>query len=173
MDSRAVLTDAASRPVEGARQVLDGLSGESLHAMPDGRGNSIAWLLWHAGRQADVQVAALTGDDEVWAAGGWGDRVGVARGAGDFGFGDGLPEVRALRVADASALLDYLVAVADAVVAHVAGLAEGDLDDVVDTAWTPHVTRGVRLVSIIDDAAVHVGQAAYVRGLVEGWSIGY
>ena len=46
-------------------------------------------------------------------------------------------------------------------------------DDVVDTNWTPHVTRGVRLISIIDDAVAHLGQAAYVRGLVDGWSIGY
>jgi len=42
------------------------------------------------------------------------------------------------------------------------------LDDAIDTSWTPHVTRGVRLVSMIDDAAQHVGQAAYVVGILTG-----
>jgi len=39
---------------------------------------------------------------------------------------------------------------------------------VIDTSWTPHVTRGVRLVSMIDDAAQHVGQAAYAAGILAG-----
>ncbi|HNV11243.1 MAG TPA: DUF664 domain-containing protein [Propionibacteriaceae bacterium] len=47
------------------------------------------------------------------------------------------------------------------------------MDVVIDTRWDPPVTRGVRLVSVIDDAVAHVGQAAYARGVVEGWSIGY
>jgi len=34
----------------------------------------------------------------------------------------------------------------------------------VDQSWDPPVTCGVRLISIIDDAAQHVGQAAYVVG---------
>ena len=86
MDHRALLTDAASRPLDAARQVLDGLAPDSLHAMPEGRGNSIAWLVWHAARQADVQLAALHGGAEAWAAG-WADRTGIDRGEveGDVG----------------------------------------------------------------------------------------
>jgi len=37
---------------------------------------------------------------------------------------------------------------------------------VVDRRWDPPVTMGVRLVSIADDCLQHVGQAAYVRGLL-------
>jgi hypothetical protein len=36
----------------------------------------------------------------------------------------------------------------------------------VDERWTPAVTLGVRLVSVLADDLQHVGQAAYVRGLV-------
>jgi hypothetical protein len=36
----------------------------------------------------------------------------------------------------------------------------------VDDAWDPPVTLGVRLVSVLGDDLEHVGQAAYVRGLV-------
>lgn len=45
-------------------------------------------------------------------------------------------------------------------------LSEDDLDRVVDERWTPAVTLGVRLASIADDCLQHVGQAAYVRGLL-------
>lgn len=171
MNIADLLSDAARRPVESADAVLKDISEEALHAMPEDRCNSIAWLVWHAARQADVQLAELSGADEVWADG-WAQRLGVDRGIGDFGFGDDADRVRALRTR-AEPLRDYLGAVCDAVVSYVGGLSAEDLDEIVDRSWDPPVTRGVRLVSIIDDAVAHVGQAAYVRGLVSGWSIGF
>ena len=47
------------------------------------------------------------------------------------------------------------------------GLTPDDLDRVVDRRWDPPVTLGVRLVSIGDDCLQHVGQAGYVRGLLD------
>ena len=46
------------------------------------------------------------------------------------------------------------------------GLSDDDLDRVVDTNWDPPVTLGVRLVSVLSDDLQHLGQAAYVRGLL-------
>ena len=42
-----------------------------------------------------------------------------------------------------------------------------DLGRVVDERWDPPVTLGVRLVSIVNDDQQHVGQAAFVRGLLD------
>lgn len=172
MDSRDILTDAVSRPVGAAEAVLDGISAESLHAMPGGTGNSIAWLVWHAGRQMDAQLADLTGEAQVWELGRWSERLGVERGAGEIGLGDTADVVAGLRIDDPGALRGYLAAVTEAVKQYLVKLREEQLDDVVDDAWDPPTTRGVRIVSMIDDAAVHVGQAAYVRGLVDGWQLG-
>ncbi len=36
-----------------------------------------------------------------------------------------------------------------------------------DENWDPPVTLGTRLVSVLSDDLQHVGQAAYVRGLVQ------
>jgi len=47
------------------------------------------------------------------------------------------------------------------------GLSEDDYDAVVDEHWDPPVTLGVRLVSVLGDTTQHVGQAAFVRGVVE------
>ena len=40
-----------------------------------------------------------------------------------------------------------------------------DLDRVVDESWSPPVTLGARLVSVLSDDLQHVGQAAFARGL--------
>ena len=45
-------------------------------------------------------------------------------------------------------------------------LSPDDLDRVVDDRWDPPVTLGARLVSVVNDDTQHVGQAAYVSGLL-------
>jgi hypothetical protein len=42
-----------------------------------------------------------------------------------------------------------------------------DLAQIVDRNWDPPVTASARLVSIIDDCAQHLGQAAYVLGIAQ------
>lgn len=173
MDHRDILIDAARRPVDSARQVLDGIGPEVLNQMPDGEHSSIAWLIWHAARQQDAQLAELSGGRQVWLEQGWAQRLGVHRAVEEIGFGDSPAEVATVRVTDPALLGDYLQAVVARVVDHVEGLSPADLDDVVDVRWDPPVTRGVRIVSLIDDAVAHVAQAAYLRGLLENWRIGY
>ena len=63
-------------------------------------------------------------------------------------------------------LLGYLDEVDARTKTMLEGLSPDDLDRVVDRRWDPPVTLGVRLVSIADDCLQHVGQAAYVRGLL-------
>ncbi|MDO4242405.1 MAG: DUF664 domain-containing protein [Actinomyces sp.] len=49
---------------------------------------------------------------------------------------------------------------------YLSGLEPAALDEVVDRSWDPPVTRGVRIASIIDDAAQHSGQAVWARRLL-------
>jgi len=44
---------------------------------------------------------------------------------------------------------------------------EDDLARVVDDSWDPPVTMSVRLVSVIADGLQHVGQAAFIRGILQ------
>lgn len=41
------------------------------------------------------------------------------------------------------------------------------LDRIIDRAYDPPVTVGVRLVTVLSDKLQHAGQARYVRGLLE------
>ncbi|MGT2844689.1 hypothetical protein ACVRZD_05460 [Streptococcus hongkongensis] len=42
------------------------------------------------------------------------------------------------------------------------------LEEIIDRSWNSPVSRAVRLVSSIDDALMHSGQAVYTRRLVIG-----
>ena len=168
MDARNVLREAASRPATEAKALIDTLPIGALNAHAGGHTNSIAWLLWHAGRQMDAQLAQLNGESQVWHSQGFDARFNLGELGYTVGYGHTTEQARAVVVEDAALLVEYLGATTAALSEYIAGLSEADLDDVIDTSWTPHVTRGVRLVSMIDDAAQHVGQAAYAAGILTG-----
>lgn len=173
MDHADILIEFARRPLQVADAVLRDVSTEVLNQMPGDAHNSISWLIWHAARQQDLQVADLDGREQLWTAQGWADRFGLDLPVNAFGFGASPDQVALVRVDSPALLKDYLAAVVDRLTGYVKGLSSADLDDVIDASWDPPVTRGVRLVSTIDDCVQHLGQAAYVRGLNQRWTIGY
>ena len=75
-------------------------------------------------------------------------------------------EVAEVRPAGPGVLVGYLDAVDARAQGFLRSVTAADLDGVVDRRWDPPVTLGVRLVSVADDCLQHVGQAAYVRGLL-------
>ena len=77
MKTHDILRDAASRPGIEAAVAVKGLSAEALNAHPCGHPNSIAWLLWHAGRQMDMQLSALNGQPQVFEAQGFSERFNL------------------------------------------------------------------------------------------------
>lgn len=165
MDAIAVLTEAFSRVPELARRAAHGLTTEQLAWVPAEGANPIAWLIWHLARVQDAQIADLAGTEQVYLSGDWAGRFGREPDAADTGYRHSAAEVAAVRPESAEVLLDYLDAVHEATVRYLGTLAAADLDRVVDEAWDPPVTLGVRLVSTVDDDVQHAGQAAYVRGL--------
>lgn len=161
-----LLADAFARPVDVCRSVLNGIDSDDLNAHVRPGANSIAWLIWHIAREQDLQIADLADTEQVWISGGWYKQFGLDK--SEFGLGHTAEQAAGVRVDDPGLLEDYLNAVADFVQNYLATMSSDSLDDVIDAQWDPPVTRGVRLVSIVDDAAQHAGQAAYVRGLL-GW----
>jgi hypothetical protein len=134
-----IFVDAYTRIKEGADAVLEGLGEAELTFRADAEANSIAWLVWHMTRVEDDKTA--------------------------HGYGHTSEEVAQVRLG-ADFLRGYRAAVSPQTLEYVKGLKVSDLDRVVDRRWDPPVTLGVRLVSVIDDEFQHIGQAAFVRGLV-------
>lgn len=166
MDARAVLVESFGRVPGLARTASEGLDEERLAWRADEGANSIAWLVWHLGRQQDAQVSSLAGQEQTWTAGGWSVRADLPFDDDEHGYGMDADDVARVRL-PADLLLGYVEAVHEATVAYLGTVSDEDLDDVVDPDWNPPVTRGARLVSVVDDAAQHAGQAAFVRGLIE------
>jgi hypothetical protein len=160
-----LLLDGFDRVRGSVHRVLDGLTPDQLTFRTGPDANTIAWLVWHLARIQDDHVAGVAGTEQVWTAGGWYDRLQLPFDASATGFGHTSAEVAAVRVA-VDDLRAYYDAVHEETTRFVAGVSDGDLDRVVDTRWDPPVTLAVRLVSVINDNLQHVGQAAFVRGLV-------
>ena len=166
MDVAGLMVESFGRMDGLLTRAVDGLGVDELAFRPDPEANSIAWLAWHAARGEDAQIADVAGTEQVWTAQGWADRFDLPFDDTATGYGHSAQDVGRVR-ASADLLVGYYRAVGDRTLDYLRGLAEGDLDRVVDEGWDPPVTLGVRLVSIVGDSLQHAGQAAYVRGLLE------
>jgi hypothetical protein len=106
------------------------------------------------------------GRDQLWIGDSWSARFGLDPDPENNGYGHSADDVAAVRPESGAALTEYLDAVDRRTREYLGGLKARSLDRVVDRRWDPPVTLGVRLVSVADDGLQHVGQAAYLRGLL-------
>jgi len=166
MNINELLIETFDRLPDLVRSTVTDLTADQLRWAPAPGANSVGWLVWHLTRVQDHHVSELIGKDQVWVSGPWPARFGLAPNPDNTGYGHGPEQVAAVRPEGPQALIDYYTAVSERTRDLIAGLAPEDLDTIVDRRWDPPVTMGVRLVSIANDDVQHVGQAAYVRGLV-------
>jgi hypothetical protein len=168
MRSADLLRYAFEQIDQTLRGTLDGLDPDDLARRPRPDANTIGWLSWHLVRVQDDHVAELAGRDQVWTGEGWADRFGLPFDASETGYGFDAEQVDAVRVPSVDLLVGYASAVHARTADYLEVLSDDDLDRVVDESYDPPVTVGVRLVSVLSDDLQHLGQAAYVRGLLDG-----
>ena len=166
MKTAELLADAFGRIRDAVHQSAAGLTAEQLAFRPGPDANPIGWLLWHLTRVQDDHVSEVAGTEQAWTAAGWADRYALPFGDDATGWGQSSAEVGAVRVASPDLLTGYHDAVHARTLAFLATVTDASLDAIVDERWDPPVSLGVRLVSVISDDLQHVGQAAYLRGLV-------
>lgn len=166
MNVSDLMIDSLRRVHEEVPPIVVGLSEDDLSWRPDPQANSIAWLIWHLTRVEDDHVCAAAGVEQTWTVDGWAARFGLPFPEGEHGYGHSSEQVAQVRVGE-DLLTGYLAAVGERTLAYVATLEPDDLERVVDTHWDPPVTLGVRLVSVVNEVNQHVGQAAYLRGLLD------
>lgn len=166
MDAAQVLSDAIGRIRDGVHDVAAGLGADQLahRVAPDA--NPIGWLLWHLTRVQDAHVAEFLDADQLYLDGGWAAALGLVADPSDSGYGHAASDVAGIRIEHPDRLVAYHDAVATRSLDLLATLGDADLDRIVDESWDPPVTAGVRWVSIVEDCMAHLGQAAYVRGML-------
>lgn len=168
MNINDLLVDSFGRIKNLLHLSLDGLTDGQLHHLPTSESNSIAWLAWHTARGQDDEISrAIREIPQLWISDGWHEKFGRPADLDDTGFGHTAEQVAAFR-SDTATLLAYYDAVHERTIEYLKTLTESDLDRELDEPqWSPLPKVGVRLVSVMDDNIQHVGQTAYIRGMVE------
>ncbi|GAA4362154.1 mycothiol transferase [Paeniglutamicibacter cryotolerans] len=167
-----LLLDGFGRIRESVNEVLEGADGQLLLHRPGPRANSVGWLLWHLTRVQDDHMAGLAralGFDAVsgqcWGEGGWDERFALPYGRWDTGYGHSEEEVAGFCVGDPGLLAGYHERVQEVTTGIVRQLTAEDYVKIVDARFTPQVSAGVRLISVLNETGQHIGQAAYAKGI--------
>lgn len=166
MEATQLVEEALGRIQSGFTRILNGLNEEQLSYRPAESANSIAWLLWHLTRVQDHHISDLLGEKQVWISQNWNEKFHLPPDSSNTGYGHGPEEVTGIRT-NGETLQGYYNAVYASSQKLLNKLGPEDLDsEIDDPQYDPLPTVGVRLVSVISDNTQHVGQAAYLRGLI-------
>ncbi|EHI74978.1 DinB superfamily [Streptococcus criceti] len=160
--------DTLDRAQERFLETLEIMTVQEANAMPNDLIKSVTWLIWHSSRMLDYQISPLAGLPELYESKGYKERFNLDLPDNTEDWHYTPEEAKKVVVEDKQVLVDYLVESVERAKTYLASVKEADLEDIIDRSWTPAVTRGVRLVSSIDDTIMHSGQAVYSRRLVLG-----
>jgi hypothetical protein len=151
-------------------EVIAGLTIDELNQRPAHGCNSIGWLVWHLTRSHDRNTSEIIGEEQVWIKNKWYAKFNRPPDPKDTGYGHTLEDVELFKSPDGKIILGYHWAVVKQIERYVnSKLSTGELEREYRSP-TLHVVYTVhtRLVGEISEGLQHVGQAAYVRGLIKG-----
>jgi DinB superfamily len=92
-------------------RALDDLTDEQWHAIPQGAGNSVAFIAWHYARTEDNIIHWIIQERHptVWMQGNWSERLELPRVT--QGIGMPFEEAQAFRIHDTAGFMEYVWAV--------------------------------------------------------------
>jgi hypothetical protein len=165
-----LLSNTFLRLSEEFENILDGLIFDDLHKRPAPDANTIGWLLWHTTRSLDRTVGDVMYGEQLWIKDGWHVRFNRSADPNETGYQHSFEEVGNFRVPDICTLRDYQRAFVEILVKYLESLSENGLDREYPLSTHPGTTAsaGMRIIGNISDCFQHIGQAAYVRGLIKG-----
>ena len=167
MKETQLTIETLQRAQERFEETLAQMSIAEANTMPEPLIKSVTWLIWHTAREIDLQISALADQEPLWLAD-WTKRFALDLPDDTEDWRHTPEEAAKVIVNQKELLVDYLSASVELAVNYLQSIDETSLSEVIDENWTPSVTRQARIVSIVDDAVMHSGQAVYTRRLVIG-----
>ena len=148
------------------KEKLEGLTEAELRWQASLDSNSIIWLVWHMARVEDNWInGVVAGGDSVWDSGGWATKAGIS--AEGNGYNNTPDQVRALPEIAVSDLLDYYGDVREATFGVIDKISSVDVANVYSRG-NRSTTWGWILAHVIVEESQHLGQIAFIRGMIRG-----
>ena len=168
MDFRDVVRSGLDEYLEGLEQALDGLTPVELAWRPSPSSNNIRWQVWHMARVEDRWVNSyLRQSTEVWIADNWYSKFGLQ--SEDHGARQTAEAAATMPELPLADLMDYYAEVRKSTIAYLEELTDDDLGKCYSHPRTnPGPTVNWVLAHLLVEEAQHLGQVAYVRGMLRG-----
>lgn len=176
LDFRDVTLQAITDFSTQLDEALEGLTPEEWRWRPTPTANHILWTVWHLTRVEDAWINWYLSDNgERWKVNGWAEKFGLP--ARDrWGFGDTADQVGAFPDVPANVIAGYRADVTESAQLVIRSLSTTDLERT-NAHHNPFNPRPAPtftwvLARIPVECSQHIGQVAYIRGLMpeqEGW----
>jgi uncharacterized damage-inducible protein DinB len=147
------------------RDAIKDLNDEQLHFRPLGKGNSIAFILWHTVRTEDLVLNFLFQKKaQVWNAEGWDKKFGMDPRA--QGTGMTAEQAASIRILNLQDFLKYVDNVFQASEAYLEAVKEAGLEPVQEYQYLGKQS-GYQVVGgvVLQHGSEHLGEIRYVKGL--------
>jgi uncharacterized damage-inducible protein DinB len=167
MDVRDFAIHSLDEVQEVLTRSVEGLTQEELMSQPQPRANNIAFMLWHMARVEDWFFHYLFQRvPQLWESGRWHEKMDLPEDPKVTGFGYTAEQVAGFPSVQVSDLMAYSEAVRADTAEYLRNMDAARLDEKVTSRLLGEVSIGSLISHLVVELAQHVGQIAYVRGLV-------
>ncbi len=171
MNWQELIMDLFDRIAARIAQVLDGLTDEELNLQPAPDAGSIGFLTWMLTRCHDRDVSEMMGKQQLWISESWFAVFSMNPDPRETGYNYALEQMSRFRAPDSVTIMKYHHDVLERMREYLgSNLSEVILED---ESYSPTFNRSIpvyrRLSGLINDGFQYAGQAAYVRGLLQGY----
>lgn len=155
---------------EALKGKLDGLTEAELRWQPTLESNHIQWTVFHMARVVDRWIQqVMRGEQQLWHRDRWFERLGLAEDA--HGRGDTPDTVREMPALNIADVLAYYDATQQATLDHIDDMTPEDLERTYNArSRRGGVTGAWILGHLIVEESQHLGQIAYIRGMIRGFN---
>ncbi|MFP6679248.1 MAG: DinB family protein [Dehalococcoidia bacterium] len=167
MDHRDVARNGLDETLSVLKSTIDGLTPVELYWQPAPNSNHIAWTVWHMSRAEDHWYNRYIGQGEpVWTSGEYFTKLGLREGSS--GFGDSAEIVAKFPALDIAEILEYSDAVRTESLKNLDLVTATQLSETRDGVRGDPPTIAWVLGHVLVEQAQHLGQIAYIRGILRG-----
>ena len=148
-------------------QAVDGLSQEELMTQPQPGANHIVFILWHMVRAEDWFLHYLFQRvPQVWESEKWHEKLNLPDDPRVTGFGYTAEQVASFPSVQLRDLIAYGEAVRARTVDYLRNVDPARFDEIVKSRLFGEVSIGSLISHLLIEIVQHIGQIAYIRGIV-------